>query len=94
MRNFSAFKGRGVELRSALLAPLPPLCPQNGYTALMIAADGVYGSTPCVTAVVLALLAAGAAPGFKNKVSAKGRPMAMRWEGGALGEATGSQQKD
>jgi len=62
----------------------------------MIAADGggPYGSTPCVTAVVLALLAAGAAPGIKNKVSAKGRPMAMRWEGGALGEATGSQQKD
>ena len=88
MRNFSTSKGRGVELRSALLAPLPPLCPQNGDTAL------IYVATRCVTAVVLALLAAGAAPGIKNKVSAKGRPMAMRWEGGALGEATGSQQKD
>ena len=42
------------------------LFPQDGDTALMFAAG------PCVTAVVLALLAAGAVRATKNKVSAKG----------------------
>ena len=54
-----------------------PLFPQDGDTALMFAAGKGYG-TPCVTAVVLALLAAGAVRATKNKVSAKGD----RWQCG------------
>ena len=58
--------------------PLAPLFPQDGNTALMFAAGKAYLETPCVTAVVLALLAAGAVRATKNKVSAKGD----RWQCG------------
>ena len=52
----------------------------KGAEALVLAARGLYWrpTTACVTAAVLALLAAGADPATKNEVSAKGRPMALR----------------
>ena len=55
-----------------------PLFPQDGDTALMFAAGKDYAETPCVTAVVLALLAAGAVRATKNKVSAKGDQWQLR----------------